>query len=604
MRPSRCSAVAAVVALWVLWGAPRAATILVDQAGGGDFPSIQEGLDAASEGDTVLVRPGVYKGIPNRELDFGGEGIALVSVAGADSTVIDCESLGRGFRFTNGEGPDALVRGFTVVNGRGGSGGAALCDSTSPSFSHCVFEDCTGNPYGGAVFCTWSSSTFDSCSFLANRSAFGGALRAVWSSPRIRGCTFSENFGQATGGAIDLQSSDATIEGSTFEGNESDNWGGAVHWYSSTGSIRDCVFADSYNSMDGGALACRNSTITVTDCDFTANRTDDDGAAIAFRASSGRVERSAFHDNIAQSVGGAIHLYESPVEVFDCEFVGNRAEYGGGVRSYSSDPHIADCVFEWNEAVAGGGVYVLYGSKPVVERSTFVGNSAEYDGGGLHCQDSSPLISACTFSGNTAGDDGSGMRFHNSFGTVTNTIVAFGFESDGVACIGTGSPSFFHCCVFGNAGGDSLCGDHEENLYLNPGFCDPPTLDVTLRSDSPCLPSGNLWGEEIGAHGWGCHGEPYLEDACMVDEAVAPWETRAMILLELPNASAVRVRIYDLDGRLVATPIEEAALPGGVNRLSWDLMNDAGHRVASGTYFCVVEAGAKEYRRKIAVVGP
>lgn len=90
----------------------------------------------------------------------------------------------------------------------------------------------------------------------------------------------------------------------------------------------------------------------------------------------------------------------------------------------------------------------------------------------------------------------------------------------------------------------------------------------------------------------------------MVDEAVAPWETRAVILLELSGASAVRVRIYDLEGRLVATPIEEAALPGGVNQLSWDLTNDAGHRVASGTYFCVVEAGDKEYPRKIAVVGP
>jgi hypothetical protein len=600
----RSSPAAVLASLLALASCAGAAVIEVDHAGAGDYSTIQEGLDAAAAGDTVLVRPGIYTGIPNRELDFGGRGITLVSADGPDSTVIDCESLGRGFRFVTGEGPDAVVHGFTVVHGRGGSGGAALCDSTSPSFSRCVFRSCVGNPSGGAVSCTWSSSTFDSCRFVGNGSAFGGGLRGESSSLHLRGCTFSANFGQSTGGAIDLRSSDAVIEDSTFEGNESDDWGGAVHWYDSSGSIRGSTFTDNRCSLDGGALACRLSTMSVVDCEFTDNEVYDDGAAIAFRDANARVEGSVFTENVAQSVGGAIHCYSSPAEIVACRFVQNRAEYGGAIRSYLSDPRISDCTFEWNEASAGGGVYVLYGSQPIIERCTFFGNDAEYDGGGLHCQESSPLIRSCTFSGNTAGDDGSGMRFHNSGAVVTNTIVAFGFVSEGVACIGAGTHDFSHCCVFGNAGGDSLCGVHEENIYLNPGFCDPPYSNLTLRSDSPCLPSGNLWGEEIGAKGWGCEGEPYLPDACIVDEAVAPWETSAMIFLELPRAVEVRVRIYDLEGRLVGTPVGRTAYPGGVNTLSWDLKNDAGHRVASGTYFCVVEAGTEVFRRKIAVVGP
>ena len=76
----------------------HAATITVDWAGSGDHLTIQEGLDAAAGGDTVLVLPGIYTGVSNRELDFGGRGIALRSSSGAQSTIIDCGEQDRAFR--------------------------------------------------------------------------------------------------------------------------------------------------------------------------------------------------------------------------------------------------------------------------------------------------------------------------------------------------------------------------------------------------------------------------------------------------------------------------------------------------------------------------
>ncbi|MCP4679609.1 MAG: hypothetical protein GY854_29775, partial [Deltaproteobacteria bacterium] len=67
-------------------------------------PTIQEGINAAATGDTVLIADGTYTGEGNRDISFGGKAITVTSVNGAESTIIDCEYSGRGFIFDNGEG--------------------------------------------------------------------------------------------------------------------------------------------------------------------------------------------------------------------------------------------------------------------------------------------------------------------------------------------------------------------------------------------------------------------------------------------------------------------------------------------------------------------
>jgi hypothetical protein len=90
------------------------------------FDAIQEGIDTAVNGDTVLVLAGVYTGPGNRDLDFGGRSILVRSENGPGSCAIDCQGSSgdrhRAFHFRNGETSDAAVPADTVdLDGDGDS---------------------------------------------------------------------------------------------------------------------------------------------------------------------------------------------------------------------------------------------------------------------------------------------------------------------------------------------------------------------------------------------------------------------------------------------------------------------------------------------------
>ncbi len=82
----------------------------------GDQPTIQEGLDAAAGGDTVLVAPGTYFGSGNRDLRFHGIDRVLMSEEGANVTTVDRSSRATAFTFIGGETSPTVVDGFTITH--------------------------------------------------------------------------------------------------------------------------------------------------------------------------------------------------------------------------------------------------------------------------------------------------------------------------------------------------------------------------------------------------------------------------------------------------------------------------------------------------------
>jgi hypothetical protein len=113
-----------------------------------DYPTSQAGIDAAGDGDTVVVRDGAYSCAGNVNLDFKGKSIALRSENGPENCVIDGQGRARGIIFRGGETSDTVLSGFTIANCSaggeqgGGNGGCILCKSSSPVIVNCII---TGN---------------------------------------------------------------------------------------------------------------------------------------------------------------------------------------------------------------------------------------------------------------------------------------------------------------------------------------------------------------------------------------------------------------------------------------------------------------------------
>jgi len=136
----------------------NSATIEIKQDGSGDFTTIQAGINASVNGDTILVYPGRYF----ESLNTNGRNIALVSLEAItgdadyiDSTIIDGNHENNCLQIRSGE-TGVLVQGFSLCNGW----------ANQPEFH---------SNYGGGIFIGYFSNvTVKNCKIYDNHADCGG----------------------------------------------------------------------------------------------------------------------------------------------------------------------------------------------------------------------------------------------------------------------------------------------------------------------------------------------------------------------------------------------------------------------------------------------
>ncbi len=492
------AAVFGVAVLPVLAGVDAQAATLNVPA---NYLTIQGAINAASNGDTVLVDSGTYK----ENITFSGKAITVKSVNGTTSTIIDGNKLDRVVTFIAAGTKDVVLEGFTITNGRASdgagiycykssptitncaissnSGSGIYCSSSSPAITNCTISNNSGS--SGGICCSSSSPTITNCT-ISNNSGSSGGIYCTSSSPTITNCTITNNTANY-GGGICCSSSSPTITNCTITNNTANYHGGGIYCESSSSpTITNCtISSNSANNNDGGGIYCQSySSPTIINCTISNNSATNGGGICCSSSSSPKITNCTITNNTAYGNGGGIYCTSSSPTITNCTITNNTANSGGGIYCTSSSPTITNCTISSNSAKnnsSGGGICCSSSSSPTITNCLITTNSAINYGGGIYCTSSSPKITNCTITNNTANSYGGGIYCDSSYSapTVVNTIFWNNIPEE--IFLKAASISITYSDIKGGWAGAG-------NINANPLFVSDN--NEHLQSISPCINKG------------------------------------------------------------------------------------------------------------------
>jgi len=473
---SRIHTVLASLVAFLTTVAASAAVLEVDPDGSGDHVTIQAAIDAAANGDVILIAPGSY----DEFLDTAGKTLTLRGANGASQTAID-PTGDSGVLLTAANAESGLrVENLTFRNGRGASM-VSLGEDASATFVACRFIGGIAAD-GAALSMDGATATFENCEFISNQaSARGGAIKAANSTLEFENCAFTSNqCSGSEGGALHLTSCTMTLDACEFISNRCHSGGtshGGVIWANGLqGSWSECEFrsnqATASDGARGGDAYLLNATIEIE--------------AGTFESSLAAVSRSCSCGFVNNAEGGALYCGSGTMlGVYGSEFMQTRADAYAG-RSNGSNYSTG------NSRARGGAVVFVDGGTGSIRASMFFdaiaksraaggccvyfANANAY-GGAIFVSGASPLLEACTFTDGRSEIQRSGAQTGTqiAYGAAiyleslaSPTILFCTFENgatidngnvsgQGAAIYSTGqsSPFLSGCAFIGNASGDA-----------------------------------------------------------------------------------------------------------------------------------------------------
>ncbi|MCP4582128.1 MAG: T9SS type A sorting domain-containing protein [candidate division Zixibacteria bacterium] len=268
-----------------------------------DYATIQAGIDASTDGDTVLVQPGTYV----ENINFNGHNIVLGSLflttgdtSYIEQTVIDGDSSGSVVTFENNENYASMITGFTIQNGfHPDFGGGISCLGSSPNIVRNIITEnlAKSHPYeehgaGGGISCRNNS----------------GAT--------ITDNLIKANYAYYVGGGVYCENSYLVISNNTIESNivGVGPGGGGIYCNNANPLISYNLIIDNYSGFagDGGGMSCWNESHPM-------------------------IINNTFSNNLSNRGGAGIHI------------------------SYYSNPVIVNTLF-WGDSTSGGNEEIKIGS--------------------------------------------------------------------------------------------------------------------------------------------------------------------------------------------------------------------------------------------------
>ncbi|MDD3275506.1 MAG: S8 family serine peptidase [Kiritimatiellales bacterium] len=414
-------------------GSPEyfSATVVEDGSYTNAFDSIQEAINVATNGITVLVTNGLYEGVGNFDVNPNGKAITIRAwETNGTSTIIRTHAYGSGFVIDSGETTNTIIKGFTIETfGDLAPEEGVVINGSSPVLENLIVQNCGCV----AIYC------------------LNGA------APRIINCTMSNaKVGLDAVGSQGLLLQGATIydirtRGIIISGDDQaeitwttvSSCRGGITLDDSDASIRQCVIRDN-NAPNYYTIGSDGFTNPVP-----FDLTNPDAADVT---------------DVDENGGGILIINGSSPLIRNCLIIGNR--------TWADDPAYSDTT-EKPAYGLGGGIYIDASCSLTGVNCTVSDNHANTFGGGLSSA-GRPLFRNMIFWGNTSSNSAiiSGARVE------TNGVDPNIYLADEVINI-------WYSDIEGGYANAVLC------ITNNPQFVGGG--DYSLQSGSPCIDEGTYY---------------------------------------------------------------------------------------------------------------
>lgn len=380
-----------------------------------DQPTIQAGIDAASDGDIVLVDEGIYY----ENINFNGKAITVKShydpVNKPDSnylfnTIIDGSKPADTNKasvvlMSVGSDTNTVIQGFTLQNGCGSKngstwvGGGVYCRSGGKIINNRIINDTiitTQSALGGGIY-AWGNA-YNTFYIICNNiiennyvqninndiGPFGSGIFIFGSQCVVENNVIQSNVadGRPYGVGITLERSYGVINNNNISNNTGNHTTGSR---SRGGGI--------YSVNNYPNLIISNNLISKNHLN-NINGTLEAGGGIQVLNTGGydtnriRIDRNIIRDNSSRKGGGISITDVHNITVSNNVIKSNGLEYyGGGIHleDYNKDGKDDECI--GNGIVYNEGPYVKTEKSgsylPVIVNNTIISNSAQYNGGGI-----------------------------------------------------------------------------------------------------------------------------------------------------------------------------------------------------------------------------
>jgi len=426
-----------------------AATLVVDLDGKTGYDTIAEAVDAAVDGDTIVINPGTYTGRGNRDIELHDKSITIQSSDPGDAevveaTIIDCAGAAndphRAFVISDST---AEIKGLTIVNGLAEAGGAILCQDGVLAIENCRLVNngtLAGGP-GGAVCCYDAAVNIAGCRVAENFTGAGASGKG------------GDSLSGGDGGGVYASNSVVYVSDSAIVGNV-------------TGGGADSNTTPGDGGNGGGIYA---DGLVVIDSTITGNVCGDGGDG---------------PDGGFGGIGGGIFSARASIDTSIIE--GNAA---GSAGVDATDSKGGD-----GEGAVGGGIYC---SDSIQIFSSLVAGNRGGSGAGLWC--SQGLIDHCTIAGNR-GTEAEDLKDADALGAGVScsaeTIVTNSILWDNVPdqILGHDCDNVLYCDIQDSACQTSLGVLADDPRFVEPGYWDQGLWvsgDFHLAAGSPCIDAGD-----------------------------------------------------------------------------------------------------------------